>query len=721
MTDQTAGASGEATFLGHPRGLVTLFFTEMWERFSFYGMRALLVIYLTQHFLFSQNDAQGLYAAYAALVYLIPVIGGVIADRYLGARKAVTIGAALLVLGHFGMAFEGSGSRQYLEAGGQSYLVSAEGRGAGRVAHVDLPEGRAQLRFDSTDHADLTANGQTRRLEDGTYTLVSEAPSFVYSLCSMVGLPCGEPPATTLNIEGEGSYPIRNTDDGTSVDINGTTYAFSTTTIRDAVAFNPGATDSADDDVVVRTFEDGSYSDRVEQESLYVQILYLSLALIIVGVGFLKANISTTVGALYAEGDPRRDGGFTIFYMGINLGAFLATLACGYLGQTYGWKYGFGLAGVGMLLGLTQYLFGQKYLQGKADPPKPIGKTTEGVFWILGLLAVIPAWMLVQQAELMEHALPIVVPALFALVLAYALVGFKGEERGKMVAALVLIFFSVIFWMLFEQAGSSLSLYAENSTNLTVATGGTLGHSIVTYGLFGVAALGAIMLVVTIVAFMQKKIDVVMLIYGVIFFVLLGGAAGYIAYTTGLGGDVYEMTAAQTQSFNAGYIVLLALPFSAMWIWLAKRKLEPSTPVKFALGLVQVGLGFFVLVWGTQFAGPDFRVPLVFLALLYLLHTTGELFLSPVGLSMVTKLSAARVVGLMMGVWFLSSSLAHILAGIIAQQTSSDTIAGVVVNPSAQLQAYVSVFTAVGILGVATGVLLLLLSPILKKWMGDVR
>lgn len=721
MTDQTAGASGEATFLGHPRGLVTLFFTEMWERFSFYGMRALLVIYLTQHFLFSQNDAQGLYAAYAALVYLIPVIGGVIADRYLGARKAVTIGAALLVLGHFGMAFEGSGSRQYLEAGGESYLVSAEGRGAGRVAYVDLPEGRAQLRFDSTDHADLTANGQTRRLEDGTYTLVSEAPSFVYSLCSMVGLPCGEPPATTLNIEGEGSYPIRNTDDGTSVDISGTTYAFATTTIRDAVAFDPGATDSADDDTVIRTFEDGSYSDRVEQEQLYVQILYLSLALIIVGVGFLKANISTTVGALYAEGDPRRDGGFTIFYMGINLGAFLATLACGYLGQTYGWKYGFGLAGVGMLLGLTQYLFGQKYLQGKADPPKPIGKTTEGVFWILGLLAVIPAWMLVQQAELMEHALPIVVPALFALVLAYALVGFKGEERGKMVAALVLIFFSVIFWMLFEQAGSSLSLYAENSTNLTVATGGTIGHSIVTYGLFGVAALGAIMLVVTIAAFMRKNIDVVMLIYGVIFFVLLGGAAGYIAYTTGLGGDVYEMTAAQTQSFNAGYIVLLALPFSAMWIWLAKRKLEPSTPVKFALGLVQVGLGFFVLVWGTQFAGPDFRVPLVFLALLYLLHTTGELFLSPVGLSMVTKLSAARVVGLMMGVWFLSSSLAHILAGIIAQQTSSDTIAGVVVNPSAQLQAYVSVFTAVGILGVATGVLLLLLSPILKKWMGDVR
>ena len=713
MTDQTAGGGAEATFLGHPRGLVTLFFTEMWERFSFYGMRALLVIYLTQHFLFSQGHAQALYGAYAALVYLIPVIGGVIADRFLGARKAVTIGAALLVLGHFGMAFEGSGSKQYLDAGGESYLVSAEGRGAGRVAHIDLPEGRAQLRFDVLDRVDLTAGGQTRTLSNGDYALHSEAPSFVYSLCSMVGLPCGTAPATALNIEGEGSYPVRVEGQTTYVDINGTAHEMTQISRRNAVAF--------EGERVIRTFEDGSYTDRVEQEQLYVQILYFSLALIIIGVGFLKANISTTVGALYAEGDPRRDGGFTIFYMGINLGAFLATLACGYLGQTYGWKYGFGLAGVGMLLGLIQYLLGQKHLKGKADPPKPIGATTEGIFWVLGLLAVIPAWLLVQQTELMELALPILVPTLFALVLGYALLGFKGVERSKMVAALILIFFSVIFWMLFEQAGSSLSLYAENSTNLTVAQGGTFGHTLTTGILFAVAALGAVMAVVSVISFIQKKIDAVMLIYGFIFFGLLAGAAGYIAATTGLGGEVYEMTAAQTQSFNAGYIVLLALPFSAMWIWLAKRKMEPSTPVKFALGLVQVGLGFFVLVWGTQFAGPDFRVPLIFLAVLYLLHTTGELFLSPVGLSMVTKLSAARVVGLMMGVWFLSSSLAHILAGIIAQQTASDTIAGVVVNPAAQLQAYVSVFTAVGILGVATGIVLLALSPVLKKWMGDVR
>ncbi|MGE0743146.1 MAG: peptide MFS transporter [Hyphomonadaceae bacterium] len=577
MTDATAGAAPQAddekTFMGHPRGLVTLFFTEMWERFSFYGMRALLVIYLTQHFLFSDEKAQGLYGAYAALVYLIPVIGGVIADRYLGSRKAVTIGAVFLVLGHFGMAFEGRGSVQELTFQGQTYDIVAEGRGENRELFLISGEQRYAVSFAAEG---MTVDGATNGV-----------PAFV-------------------------------------------------------------ATD------------DYSLSTRPDVMSLggmsipYEQILYLSLALIIIGVGFLKANISTTVGALYPPGDPRRDGGFTIFYMGINLGAFLATLACGYLGQTYGWKYGFGLAGIGMTFGLIQYLMGQKWLKGKAEPPKPISAGFEGLFWILGLVAVIPAWLLVQQTQMMEEALPILVPLLFVAVLAFALVGFKGVERTKMIAALVLVFFSVVFWMLFEQAGSSLSLFAERTTDLTVVPGVT-------------------------------------------------------------------MTAAQTQSFNAGFIVLLALPFSAMWIWLAKRNLEPSTPVKFALGLIQVGLGFFVLVLGAQFAGDDYKVPLIFLALLYLLHTTGELFLSPVGLSMITKLSAARVVGLMMGVWFLSSSLAHILAAIIAQRTSSETVAGQVVDLGGQLDTYVREFTQVGVYGIIAGVVLLAISPFLKKWMGDVR
>lgn len=572
MTDVTAGEPAEKTFMGHPRGLVTLFFTEMWERFSFYGMRALLVIYLTQHFLFSDDKAQGLYGAYAALVYLIPVIGGVLADRFLGSRKAVTIGAVFLVLGHFGMAFEGRGSVQEITIAGQTYDIVSEGRGDARALFIEN-------------------NGQ--------------------------------------------QYPVSFNAEGMTVDPSSGLQSFTATA-----------------DYTLSTRPDVANIGGIEIP--FEQILYLSLAFIIIGVGFLKANISTTVGALYGENDPRRDGGFTIFYMGINLGAFFATLICGYLGQTYGWAYGFGAAGIGMTLGLIQYLMGQKHLRGKADPPKPIGAAFEGLFWVLGLLAVIPAWLLVQQTELMEAALPILVPTLFVLVFGFAIVGFKGVERTKMLAALILVFFSVVFWMLFEQAGSSLSLFAERNTDLTIVPGIT-------------------------------------------------------------------MTAAQTQSFNAGFIVLLALPFAAMWVWLSKRKLEPSTPVKFALGLIQVGLGFFILVAGAQFAGPDYQVPLIFLALLYLLHTTGELFLSPVGLSMITKLSAARVVGLMMGVWFLSSSLAHILAAIIAQQTSSDTVAGQVVDLGAQLQTYVATFTQVGIWGIAAGVVLLALSPFLKKWMGDVH
>lgn len=574
MTDSTAGApaSDEKTFMGHPRGLVTLFFTEMWERFSFYGMRALLVIYLTQHFLFSDDKAQGLYGAYAALVYLIPVIGGVLADRFLGSRKAVTIGAVFLVLGHFGMAFEGRGAIQEITIAGQTYDIVSEGRGEARALFLENDGQQFPV--------DFTAEGMTVDPSSGLPNFTATAD---YSL-------------------------------GTRPDV----------------------------------------ANIAGIEIPFEQILYLSLALIIIGVGFLKANISTTVGSLYGENDPRRDGGFTIFYMGINLGAFLATLICGYLGQTYGWAYGFGAAGIGMTLGLIQYLMGQKHLKGKADPPKPLSAGFEGMFWILGLVAVIPAWLLVQQTELMERALPILVPTLFALVFGFAIFGFKGVGRTKMLAALILVFFSVVFWMLFEQAGSSLSLFAERNTDLTVVPGIT-------------------------------------------------------------------MTAAQTQSFNAGFIVLLALPFSAMWIWLAKRKLEPSTPVKFALGLIQVGLGFFVLVFGARFAGPDFQVPLIWLALLYLLHTTGELFLSPVGLSMITKLSPARVVGLMMGVWFLSSSLAHILAAIIAQRTSSETVAGQVVDLGGQLNTYTTEFQQVGLWGIAAGVVLLLASPLLKKWMGDVR
>ena len=564
--------SEDTSFFGHPKGLAVLFFAEMWERFSFYGMRALLVLYLTQHFLFGDEEAQGLYAAYASLVYLMPVLGGLIADRYLGSRKAVTIGAILLVAGHFGMAFEGSGSKQYVDVAGSSYEVVTEGRGEDRKLFLASPTGqRAPLTF--------SAEGMT--VENG----------------AAIGVP--------------GAVPT------------------------------------------------GGFQTRVEQDPFFIQILFLSLSLIIVGVGFLKANISTIVGALYAPADPRRDRGFTIFYMGINLGSVLATLGCGYLGIRYGWSYGFGLAGFGMLLGLITFLAGQKHLLGKAEPPRAevlkqrsfMGFNYEWTIYVFGLLMLLPMWFLVQRDEIVTTVLTIGAPLIFAGMLIWSWVALKGAERSRMIVALVLIIFTVLFWTLFEQAGSSMTLYADRNSDLTIA------------------------------------------------------------------GDL-RMTAAQTNFFNPGLIVLLAPLFAALWGWLNRRNLEPSTPLKFGLGILQAGLGFLVLVVGiTYFAGPDYRVPLVWLFLAYLLHTTGEICLSPVGLSMITKLSVPRIVGLMMGVWFLASALAHTLAGLVAQATSSNTVGGVVTDPGAQLATYADVFSTIGWIGVGIGVLLMIISPWLKRGM----
>jgi proton-dependent oligopeptide transporter, POT family len=570
--DGAKAGSQSKEILGHPRGLAICFLTEMWERFSFYGMRALLVLYLTQHFLFGDEKAQGLYAAYASLVYLMPVLGGLVADRYLGPRKAVTIGALLLVLGHFGMAFEGSGSRQFLVTDGARFEIAAEGRGEDRTLFVEQGGERLPAAF------------------------------------SAEGVTIGEGTAVT-------------------------------------------------------TIAAGSYTVETVQEPLYVQILFLSLSLIIVGVGFLKPNISTIVGKLYGPNDPRRDGGFTIFYMGINLGSVLATFLCGWLGIAYGWKYGFGLAGIGMLAGLVVFLVGQPWLEGRADPPEPekLKKPIAGVFnaefliYLGGFLMLLPAWWLVQRDAIVSTALTWIAPALFLVMFVYSGVALKGVERGRMLAALVLTAFSVLFWTLFEQAGSSLTLFADRNTDLTVF------------------------------------------------------------------GDL-KMNAAQVQLFNPALIVLLAPLFSMLWSGLAKRNLEPTTPVKFALGLAQVGLGFLVLVWGARnFADGQAQVALIWLFLAYLLHTTGELCLSPVGLSMITKLSVPRVVGLMMGVWFLSSALAHTLAGMVAQSTSTETVGGVVVDARAQLDTYASVFWEIGLAGVVIGVVLFLLAPVLKKAMGGIH
>ena len=286
----------EKTIMGHPRGLVILFLTEMWERFSYYGMRGLLVVYLTQHFLFSDERSSLLYGAYTALVYVMTIIGGSLADRYLGARKAVTFGAILLTLGHFGMTFEGSGSKQLLEYNDTQYQISLDARGGDAKQLIISDSGTSYVTFTETD------------------MLITEPEA--------VDLPAVIP--------------------------------------RD------------------------QFTMSVETEEEYLMMLYLSLALLIAGVGFLKANISTIVGSLYGFGDSRRDSGFTIFYMGINIGAFLASIFCGYLGIVHGWKYGFGLAGIGMLIGLVVFLSCQSWLEGKAEPPS-VEKLKEKVFLFINV------------------------------------------------------------------------------------------------------------------------------------------------------------------------------------------------------------------------------------------------------------------------------------------------------------------------------------------------
>jgi POT family proton-dependent oligopeptide transporter len=559
----------QGTIFGHPRGLVILFFTEMWERFSYYGMRGLLIVYLTQHFLFSDEKSSLLYGAYTALVYVMTIIGGSLADRYLGARKAVTFGAILLTLGHFGMTFEGDGSRQLLQYGESQYQVTLDGRGGDARQLIVSAQGRSYINFTET-------------------TMEIAEPE-------VVGLPAS--------------------------------------IARD------------------------QFTITVETQQGYLDILYLSLALIIAGVGFLKANISTIVGSLYGFGDARRDSGFTIFYMGINLGAFLSSIFCGYLGIVYGWKYGFGLAGIGMLGGLLIFLSCQSWLEGKAEPPSE-EKLKEKVFlfinvewlcYLVGAGIVAVSMLLVKNEELVGGILgPIGILMLVGLV-GYALVRLHGDERSRMFAAIYFVLAQIPFWALFEQAGSSLNLFTARLVDREI-----LGWSVP--------------------------------------------------------GPVF-------QSLNAGFIFIFAPLMAWLWVWLARRHLNPSTPVKFALGVAMAGLGFLLLVSGMQSSGDIGLTPVIFIFAIYWVHTMGELMVSPVGLSAVTKLAPARIVGMTMGAWFLYSGLSNFLAGVIARTTGAETIGGQMTNVAAAKAGYIEVYSQVGYIAIGISVLMLLISPQINKMM----
>ena len=559
----------EKTIMGHPRGLVILFLTEMWERFSYYGMRGLLVVYLTQHFLFSDEKSSLLYGAYTALVYVMTIIGGSLADRYLGARKAVTFGAILLTLGHFGMTFEGSGSKQILSYNESQFQIALDGRGGDAKQQIITDSGKSYVTFTETD-------------------MVIAEPE-------VVDLP-----------------KVISRDD---------------------------------------------FSMSVETEEGYLNMLYLSLALLIAGVGFLKANISTIVGSLYGFGDARRDSGFTIFYMGINMGAFLASIFCGYLGIVHGWKYGFGLAGIGMLLGLLVFLSCQSWLEGKAEPPS-MEKLKEKVFlfinvewmcYLVGFAIIAVSMFLVMNEELVGGILgPIGIVMMLGMI-GYSILQLQGDERSRMLAAIYFILAQIPFWALFEQAGSSLNL---------------LTARLVDREIFGWSVPGPVF-----------------------------------------------------QSLNAGYIFMFAPLVAWLWIWLAKRDLNPSTPIKFALGVALAGLGFLALVAGMKGSGEVGLTPVIFIFLIYWIHTMGELMVSPVGLSAVTKLAPARIVGMTMGAWFLYSGLSNFLAGVIARTTGAETIGGQMTNVAAAKAGYIEVYSQVGFIAIGISVLMLLISPVITKMM----
>ncbi|MFB6263273.1 MAG: peptide MFS transporter [Bradymonadaceae bacterium] len=536
MSD-SASADGPETFFGHPVGLIVLFFTELWERFSFYGMRALLVFYMTKQLMFSDEFSYGIYGAYGSLVYATPILGGLLADRLLGYRRAIILGAVLMALGHFAM---------------------------------------------TLDHTTIDAALGGMATSTGTNQL--------------------------------------------EVALAGATFSLDTTIF-----------------------------------------FYGALALLIVGNGFFKPNISSLVGRLYDEEgieEAKRDGGFTIFYMGINIGALLAPLLCGYLGQEWGWHYGFGLAGVGMVTGLVIFVLFEHVLEGHGEPPEPeelvsplwgfgLPAPSKGTAVYVGAFLSIPVIAAtVAAVTALGTILAVVGVVVFGLLFAHAM---RSEKvvRDRLFVILVLIFFSMTFWAFFEQAGSSINMFTDRNVDRTI----------------------------------------------------LG----------------WTLPASVFQGVNPAFIILLAPVFAWIWEELDGLGWEPSTPVKFGMGLSQLALGFGALVLGGMFAGSDGMVPITFLFLGYLLHTTGELCLSPVGLSMVTKLSPKETVGVVMGAWFLSSSFAHYIAGLFAKLASppkGEQVSNMAASETLPL--YTDLFGTIALVAGGVAVLCFLLSPILEKWMHGV-
>jgi len=503
----------EKEILGHPAGLFYLFFAELWERFSFYGMRALLTLYMVEHIFKSLSNKDfataAVYASYGSLVYASTVIGGQISDKILGMRSSIFLGGILMALGHFVLAVEND------------------------------------------------------------------------------------------------------------------------------IAF------------------------------------FLALAFIIVGNGFFKPNISTFVGALYKDGDVRKDSGFTIFYMGINIGGWIAPLLCGWLALKHGYHYGFGLAGIGMLAGLIFFwsgikknIFGDKGLPPNKEiyEKKLIGIPQKTIIPIIATLCVpIIAFILSSYKSITTEDTPVIgeknlVGIIFLIIglaigayMVNILIKVTSEERKKLIMAILITFFMTLFWGFHELSGSVITLFASRN-------------------------------------------------------VALDGI----------------MTAAQTNSLNSMFIIILAIPISLLWGYLSKKNLNPRTPYKFGLGLVLAGVSFYILALSKGNADANGMVPFVYLLVMYLILSLGELFMSPVGLSKITDLSPKKIVAFMMGIWFLSSAYAFQIVGFIGKQLAVEST-DVNVGGLDTLGIYTDGFMLIAKYALGAGLIVIVFSPLMKKLMGKVH
>ena len=505
--------NSEATLFGHPTGLFYLFFAELWERFSFYGMRALLTLYMVEEIFKSLSNRDfataAVYASYGSLVYASTVIGGQVSDKILGMRSSIFLGGVLMAIGHFVLAIEND------------------------------------------------------------------------------------------------------------------------------IAF------------------------------------FLALAFIIVGNGFFKPNISTFVGALYEDGDVRKDSGFTIFYMGINIGGWIAPLLCGGLAVTYGYHYGFALAGFGMMAGLIFFWSGIKrnVFGDKGLPPnievyeKPVlGIPQKTLIPLLSVLFVpVIAYILSSYESITtkntfligeKNLVGIIFLVIGLVITAYMikiLAKVTSEERKKLMMAILITFFMTLFWGFHELSGSVITLFASRNVALD----------------------------------------------------------GF-------------MTAAQTNSLNSMFIILLAIPISWLWGYLTKKNLNPRTPYKFGLGLVLAGASFYVLALSKGSADENGMVPFAYLIVMYLVLSIGELFMSPVGLSKITSLSPKRIVAFMMGIWFLSSAYAFQIVGFIGKQLAVEST-DINVGGLDTLAIYTDGFMLISQYALGAGLIVILFSPLMKKLMGGVH